>query len=122
MTFLMKLNSCFNALQQESSIVFQNSIKEGFALTVSEALWKRTPVLGTNVGGIPLQVVNGKTGYIMKTKKEGVEKAIKLLRNDGLRKRLGRAGHEHVKKNFLVTRHLEDYVDMFNKMYPPSNL
>jgi trehalose synthase len=111
-----------NALQQESSLVFQNSIKEGFALTVSEALWKRTPVIGTSAGGIPLQVINGRTGYIIKSKKEGVEKALKLLRNDSLRKRLGKNGHDHVKRNFLITRHLEDYVNMFNRVYPPSEL
>jgi len=111
-----------NVLQRESAFVFQNSIKEGFGLTVSEALLKETPVLGTDVGGIPLQIINGKTGYIIKDRKDGVDKALRLLRDDSLRKRLGRAGHEHVKKNFLITRHLQDYIDLFNRIYPKSEL
>lgn len=104
-----------NALQQESSFVFQNSIKEGFALTVSEALWKRTPVLGTPVGGIPLQVIDNKTGFLIKNREDGVKRALSILKDEELRKRLGEAGHEHVKKNFLVTRHLEDYINLFNR-------
>ncbi len=111
-----------NALQKESRFVFQNSIKEGFGLTVSEALWKETPVLGTNVGGIPLQVINGKTGFIMKDEKDGVNKAIKLLEDDELRTKMGRNGHMHVKDNFLITRHLHDYINLFKRFYPPPNL
>ncbi len=111
-----------NALQQESSVVFQNSIKEGFALTVSEALWKKTPVIATPVGGIPLQIINGKTGFLMKNKKEGEKRALQLLNDDKLRARLGNYGHEHVKKNFLITRHLKDYIDLFNKFYPQPKL
>jgi trehalose synthase len=104
-----------NALQRASAFVFQNSIREGFALTVSEALWKYTPVLGTNVGGIPLQIKDSETGFIIKDKKDGVKKALSLLKDDKLRIRLGKAGHEHVKKNFLITRHLKDYIDLFNR-------
>ncbi|MBN2142489.1 glycosyltransferase [Candidatus Woesearchaeota archaeon] len=111
-----------NALQKESAFIFQNSLKEGFALTVSEALWKKTPVLGTNVGGIPLQVLNGKTGYIIKDLKDGADKGSKILQDSKLRRELGRQGHEHVKQNFLITRHLEDYINLFNKLYPPSCL
>ncbi len=111
-----------NALQQESSLVFQNSIKEGFALTVSEALWKRTPVLGTAVGGIPMQVKDGKTGFLIRNSKEGVKRALQLLKDDKLRSKLGNAGHEHVKKNFLITRHLQDYIELFNKFYPLPKL
>ncbi|MBN2053103.1 glycosyltransferase [Candidatus Woesearchaeota archaeon] len=106
-----------NALQQESALVFQNSVREGFALTVSEALWKRTPVIGTDVGGIPLQIQDGKTGFIMRNEEEGVEKALLILNNDKLRLALGEAGHEHIKKNFLITRQLHDYLNLFNKMF-----
>jgi len=105
-----------NVLQRESAFVFQNSIKEGFGLTVSEALLKETPVLGTDVGGIPLQIINNKTGYIIRDRKDGVDKALRLLRDDSLRKRLGKNGHEHVKKNFLITRHLQDYINLFNRI------
>ncbi|MFH1505837.1 MAG: glycosyltransferase [archaeon] len=111
-----------NALQQESAFVFQNSIREGFALTVSEALWKKTPVLGTAVGGIPLQIQNGRTGYLIKNRTDGIEKGIKLLKHPELRRKLGQQGHEHVKKNFLITRHLQEYLDLFNKFYPPSTI
>jgi len=111
-----------NALQRESVFIFQNSIREGFALTISEALWKGTPVLGTPVGGIPLQIINGKTGFIIRSWKDGVRKALRLLQDERLRQRLGKAGHEHVKKNFLITRHLQDYIELFNRFYPPPNL
>ncbi|MBW2988793.1 glycosyltransferase [Candidatus Woesearchaeota archaeon] len=107
-----------NALQQESAMVFQNSIKEGFALTVSEALWKKTPVLGTEVGGIPLQIKDGKNGFLIKNKEDGVKKALKLLRKDKLREDMGNEGYEHVKNNFLITRHLQDYIGLFNQFYP----
>lgn len=111
-----------NALQRESHVVFQNSVREGFALTVSEALWKKTPVIATPVGGIPLQIINGKTGYLIRSQAEGVKKAIKLLKDEDLRKRIGNAGHKHVKKNFLITRHLEDYIKLFSSYYPPPQV
>ena len=111
-----------NALQKESQFVFQNSIREGFALTVSEALWKKTPVLGTDVGGIPLQVKDGKTGYIIKNRQDGIKKGLKILRDHSLRKKLGEQGREHVRKNFLITRHLQDYIDLFSKFYPPPEI
>jgi len=111
-----------NALQQESAVIFQNSKREGFALTVSEAMWKKTPVLGTNVGGIPLQILDGKTGFIIHNKNDGINKAIKLLKDDALRKRLGEAAHQHVKNHFLITRHLHDYIKLINRYYPQPNL
>ncbi|MBN2111807.1 glycosyltransferase [Candidatus Woesearchaeota archaeon] len=109
-----------NALQTASACVFQNSIKEGFALTVSEALWKNTPVLGTDVGGIPLQIKNNKTGFIIRNRKDGVKKALMILENEKMRERLGRAGHEHVKKNFLITSHLYNYINLFNRFLKPD--
>jgi len=109
-------NFLVNALQRKSKIVFQRSIKEGFALTVSEALWKETPVIASNVGGIPLQVINNKTGFLVNNNRECTKKAVKLLKNEKLRKKLGKQGKEHVRKNFLITRHLENYLDLFKKM------
>ncbi|MBD3164260.1 glycosyltransferase [Candidatus Woesearchaeota archaeon] len=111
-----------NALQQEAHLLFQNSIREGFALTVSEALWKRTPVIGRPVGGIPYQIIDGKTGYLIRSIDAGAKKAARLLKNDALRARMGEAGREHVRKNFLITRHLEDYINLFNRFYPPPRL
>lgn len=107
-----------NALQRASAFVFQNSIREGFALTVSEALWKKTPVLGTDVGGIPLQIQHNKTGFIIKDINDGAKRGLSLLKDPKLREKLGKAGHEHVKKNFLITRHLHDYINLFNKYCP----
>ncbi len=107
-----------NVLQQQSAFVFQNSVKEGFALTVSESLWKKTPVIGTPVGGIPLQIKNGKTGFLIRNRQEGIKQGLKLLRDPNLRQKLGQQGHDHVKRNFLSTRHLLDYINLFNKFYP----
>ena len=109
-----KGDTFINALQRASDVVFQNSIREGFALTVSEALWKRTPVIGTNVGGIPLQVLHGDTGVLIGNRSEGVKWCAELLRNDELRRKIGDNGHEHVRKNFLTIRHLQDYINLFN--------
>jgi trehalose synthase len=111
-----------NALQTMSSFVFQNSIREGFGLTVAEALWKRTPVIATPVGGIPLQVKNGKTGFLINNRKEGVKRGINLLQDYKLKTQLGHNGHEHIKENFLVTRHLQDYISLFKKFYPKAKL
>lgn len=109
-----------NVLQQESVCAFQNSLREGFALTVSEALWKGTPVIGTPVGGIPLQIKDGETGFIIKNKDEAVKRALQLLNDRELREKLGKAGHEHVRKNFLITRHLEDYLTLMNEVMKKS--
>ncbi len=104
-----------NALQDESAFVFQNSVKEGFALTVSEALWKGTPAIGTRKGGIPLQIRDGENGFLINNREEGVKRGLEILRNEKLRNRLGKSGHEHVKKNFLITRHLKDYLELFRR-------
>ncbi|MFH1511460.1 MAG: glycosyltransferase [Candidatus Woesearchaeota archaeon] len=111
-----------NALQSQSAFVFQNSVKEGFALTVSEALWKQTPVLGTAVGGIPLQVKNGETGFLINDLKDGIQKALRLLKDTELRNKLGLQGKEHVRKNFLIIRQLHDYIKAISRFYPPPNL
>jgi trehalose synthase len=111
-----KADLLVNALQRQSKIVLQNSKKEGFALTISEALWKGTPVVATAVGGIPLQVKNGKTGFLIKNTNEGAKRCIQLLEDAKLRGRLGHQGKEHVKKNFLITKHLENYLDLYNEV------
>lgn len=99
-----------NALQRASAVVVQKSLKEGFGLTVSEALWKARPVVASAVGGIPLQVKHGYTGLLVHGV-EGAAYAIKqLLNNPDYAKRLGENGREHVRQNFLLTRHLRDYL------------
>jgi trehalose synthase len=102
-----------NALQRASSVVVQKSLKEGFGLTVSEALWKARPVVASAVGGIPLQVKHRYSGLLVHSV-EGAAYAIRqLLSNPEYAKRLGENGREHVRYNFLLTRHLRDYLLMF---------
>jgi trehalose synthase len=104
-----------NALQRLSHVIVQKSLREGFGITVSEALWKKTPVVATNIGGIPLQVIDGKTGFLVKDRFEVAKRCEKLIKDDKLRKEMGNYGKEHVRKNFLITRHLQDYLNLFNE-------
>ncbi len=99
-----------NALVRGSTIVFQKSIKEGFGLTVSEALWKGKPVIGGAVGGIKLQIINGVTGFLVHSPEGAANRAVELLQNPDLCQRLGENGRRHVKENFLITRHVKDYM------------
>lgn len=102
-----------NALQRGATIILQKSIREGFALTVSEALWKGKPVIASAVGGIPLQIKHNITGVLVHSV-EGTAIAIKrLLNNPELAKNLGENGKRFVKQNFLITRHLKDYLMLF---------
>jgi trehalose synthase len=102
-----------NALQRAATIIIQKSLKEGFGLTISEALWKSKPVVASAVGGIPLQIVNKLTGLLCYTV-EGAAYALRqLLGNPEYANRLGQNGKEHVKQNFLITGHLKNYLLMF---------
>lgn len=102
-----------NAFQRAARVVIQKSVREGFGLVVSEALWKGRPVVAGNVGGIPLQIVNGKTGFLVNTNEECVEKLLFLLRNREEADRMGAMGVEYVRDNFLTTRYLRDYLNIF---------
>ncbi len=104
-----------NALQKKSHVVLQNSIREGFGLTVAEALWKETPVIGTKVGGIPLQVIHKKTGALAEDSREAADWCVKLIRDNKLRSQMGKNAKEHVRKNFLITRQLYDYLNVIDK-------
>jgi len=99
-----------NALVRGSTVVLQKSIKEGFGLTVSEALWKRKPVIGGAVGGIKLQVIDGVTGFLVHSPEGAAKRLAQLLGDQALRARLGENGYQHVKQNFLLTRHVKDYM------------
>jgi len=105
-----------NAFQRASNVVLQKSIREGFGLSISEALWKGVPVVAANVGGIPLQVIDGMTGFLVKNVREAAEKTIYLLKHQEVAKKMGAQGREHVRKNFLITRHLKDYLDLFIRL------
>jgi trehalose synthase len=106
-----------NALQRGSTVIVQKSLGEGFGLTVSEALWKGKPIVASAVGGIPLQVKDKLTG-LLSHGIEGTAHALKeLLNNPDYAKWLGNNGREHVKNNFLITRHLKDYMILFLTLY-----
>jgi trehalose synthase len=104
-----------NAFQRASDVILAKSIREGFGLTVTEALWKEIPVVGGNVGGIPLQVEGGVSGFLVSSVEEAVEKTLFLLKNPKKARKMGKRGKEHVVRNFLITRHLIDYLRLFNK-------
>jgi trehalose synthase len=97
-----------NALQRAATIVFQKSTREGFGLGVAEAMWKSKPVIGGFAGGITAQVVYGVTGFTVNSVEGAAFRARQLLADPGLRERMGAAGREHVRQNFLITRHLGD--------------
>lgn len=101
-----------NALQRASSVVVQKSLREGFGLSVAEALWKGVPVVATRAGGIPLQVIDGVSGFLVDDIKETAEKITYLLKRRYLARLLGIEGREHIKRNFLITRHLRDYLNI----------
>ena len=102
-----------NALQRRSTVVVQKSLREGFALTVSEALWKRRAVVASAVGGIPLQVISERTGMLVHSVEGCALQIVRLLRDSALRRRLGHEGREHVRDNFLHTREARDYLALF---------
>jgi trehalose synthase len=102
-----------NAFQRAARVVIQKSTREGFGLVVSEALWKGRPVVAGNVGGIPLQIVNGKTGFLVNNADECLDRLSFLLRNREEADRMGATGIEFVRDNFLTTRYLRDYLNIF---------
>lgn len=99
-----------NALVRGSTVVLQKSIREGFGLTVAEALWKRKPVIGSAVGGIISTVLHGITGYLVHSPEGAAHAIVELLADPELCRRLGENGHQHVRANFLTTRHARDYL------------
>jgi len=102
-----------NALQRASTIVVQKSLREGFGLTVSEALWKKKPVVASAVGGIPTQIIHKHTGLLAHSV-EGTAYQIRfLLSHPEIAAKLGENGHEHVKENFLITQKLKRYLALF---------
>ncbi len=104
------------AFQRASDVVLQKSLREGFGLTVSEALWKGVPVVGGRVGGIPMQIGDGVGGRLVESVDQATEACLELLRDDELRQRLGVAGRERVRRNFLSTRNLRDYLRLFTAL------
>src|SRR5580693_1299422 len=105
-----------NALQRASTVVIQKSLREGFGLTVSEALWKKKPVVASAVGGIPIQVIHKHTGLLAHSVEGAAYQIRYLLSHPEIAKKLGEQGHQHVKENFLITGNLRRYMTLFLAM------
>lgn len=103
-----------NALQTHAAVVLQKSLREGFGLTVTEAMWKGTPVIGGNVGGIRYQIEDGVNGFLVSSVEQAAERIVQVVRNRKMGEEMGREARNTVKKNFLMTRLLEQYLDLFN--------
>ncbi len=107
-----------NVIQRETDVALAKSLREGFGLVVSESLWKRVPVVGGNVGGIRQQIRDGRNGYLVSTVREAADRAVELLRAPDRRKAMGKSGREYVRRHFLITRYLRDYLRVFLECRP----
>ena len=107
-----------NALQRRAAVILQKSLREGFGLTVAEAMWKGTPVVGGNVGGIRYQIEDGVNGFLVSSIEEAAQRIVRLIKDKELRAIMGRRARETVRKKFLMTRYLEQYLDLFNSIEP----
>jgi trehalose synthase len=105
-----------NAFQRASTVVIQKSIREGFGLTASEAMWKERAVIVGNAGGLRLQVEEGVSGFLVDSIEQCAERTVTLLRDEDLRESMGRAGRERVRDRFLTVRELTDYLDLLGSM------
>jgi trehalose synthase len=105
-----------NALQRAATVVFQKPLREGFPLTVAEAMWKGKPVIGGASAGITAQIIHDVTGYVVHSPEGGAFWLRHLLNNPEAASRLGGAGREHIRRNFLITRHLADYLTLLTRL------
>jgi trehalose synthase len=103
-----------NALQRRAAVVLQKSTREGFGLTVTEAMWKGAPVIGGNVGGIRRQIRDGENGFLVNTVDEAATRIVQLLREPSLRVRIGACARETVRRKFLMSRLVEDWLDLLS--------
>src|SRR6266568_2199839 len=103
-----------NALQTRAAVVLQKSLREGFGLTVSEAMWKGRAVIGGNVGGIRYQIEDGVNGFLVSSAEEAAERIVQLLKDKKLREEMGSRGRGTVREKFLLTRYVEQYLDLFD--------
>ena len=105
-----------NAFQRHSDVVIQKSIREGFGLVVAEALWKGTPVVAGRAGGIPLQLEDGKSGFLVESVEECAEKVLYLRQHPGEAQQMGRNGQEHVRDHYLTPQLLADELTLLNSL------
>src|SRR5437660_1680287 len=109
-----------NVLQRETEVALAKSLREGFGLIVSEALWKGVPVVGGDIGGIRIQVEDGTHGYLVTSVNEAAARTLTLLKDAALRKRMGQAGRDRVRREFLITRYLRDHLRLYGEMVRSS--
>jgi trehalose synthase len=105
-----------NALQTRAAVVVQKSLREGFGLTVAETMWKGTPVIGGNVGGIRYQIEDGVNGFLVSSIEEAAKRMVEVIGDKELRDEMGSKARETVRRNFLLTRYLEQYLDLFGEL------
>jgi trehalose synthase len=105
-----------NAFQSHADVIIQKSIREGFGLTVTEGLWKARPTIGGAVGGIPLQIEDGVSGYLVHSSAECAERCLQILGDPEAAGEMARLGKEHVRRHFLVPRLLRDDLRLFNQL------
>jgi trehalose synthase len=105
-----------NALQRRAAVVLQKSLREGFGLTVSEAMWKGRAVIGGNVGGIRHQIVHGQSGFLVSNVDQAAATIAALLLDPALRRNVGRRARERVRRHFLLTRLLEEWMDLIGAL------
>jgi trehalose synthase len=103
-----------NALQSRAAVVLQKSIREGFGLTVTEAMWKGTPVIAGNVGGIRYQIEDEVNGFLVSSVEEAAQRIVQLIKDEELRRRIGQKARETVTQRFLMLRLLEQHLDLLN--------
>ncbi|MBN1289331.1 MAG: glycosyltransferase [Actinobacteria bacterium] len=102
-----------NAFQRAADVIMHKPVREGFGLTITEALWKSRAVVAVNTGGIPLQIDDGENGFLVENTSECAERVVTLMENPQLRERFGKNGREKVRDNFLIPRELHDYMNLF---------
>jgi trehalose synthase len=105
-----------NAFQRSADVVLQKSLREGFGLTVAEAMWKSKPVIAGNVGGIRLQIEDGRSGFLVDSVEDCAKRTLELLANRDYANDVGRAGRSRVRERFLSTRHLDDFLTLFETL------
>jgi trehalose synthase len=111
-----------NALQRRATVVLQKSTREGFGLTVAEAMWKGTPVIGGRVGGIKHQIEDGENGFLVDNVEHAAERIVRVVKDHKLRERLGERAKESVRQRFLMTRLMEEWLDLIASFEPKFRL
>jgi len=111
-----------NALQRRAAVVLQKSLREGFGLTVAEAMWKGTPVIGGKVGGIRHQIEDGVSGFLVEEVEQAARRIVELVKDPQLRDRMGKCAQETVRQRFLMSRLMEDWLDLIGAFEPSFRL